>query len=108
MVKEIRTITASVGASASVKVTTSFEKDLNVVGVMVTERAGTSLTNVHLTFDIDGVPLIRPSIPASQLGSVRNQAMDLKFTIKQGSSFGVSVTNNLTSAITLDIALLVE
>jgi hypothetical protein len=108
MVKEIRTITASVGASASVKVTTSFEKDLNVVGVIVTERSGTALTNVHLTFDIDGVPLIRPSIPAAQLGINRNQAMDLKFTIKQGSSFGVSITNNLTSAITLDIALLVE
>jgi hypothetical protein len=108
MVKEIRTITASVGANSSTKVTSSFEKDLNVVAVMVTERAGASLTNVHLTFDIDGVPLIRPSIPAAQLGSNRNQSMDLKFTIKQGSSFGVSVTNNLTSAITLDIALLVE
>jgi hypothetical protein len=108
MVKEIRTITANVGASASVKITTSFEKDLNVVAVMVTERSGAALTNVHLTFDIDGVPLIRPSIPAAQLGTNRNQAMDLKFTIKQGSSFGVSITNNLASAITLDIALLVE
>jgi len=108
MVREIRTISVSVAASSSAKVSTSFEKDLRVIGLLVTERGGTSLDNVHLAIAVDGSPLIRPSIPASQLGKVRNEAMDLEFSIKAGSTLEVSVTNNLTTAVIIDIALLVE
>jgi len=108
MVKEIRSISASVGAGASTKITTTFEKDLRVSKVICTERGGTTLHNVHLSFDIDGVPLIRPSIPASQLGTNFETGMPLEFLVKAGSAFSVSITNNLTTAITLDIALLIE
>ena len=108
MVREIRTVSVSVAASSSAKVATTFEKDLRVIGVMATERGGTSLDNVHLTFAIDGTPIIRPSIPASQLGNRRDQAMDLDFTIRAGSTFEVSITNNLTTAVIVDISLLIE
>ena len=107
MVKEIRTVSVSVAASSSTKVATTFEKDLRVIGVMATERSGTSLDNVHLTFAIDGTPIIRPSIPASQLGGTREQALDLDFTIRAGSTFEVSITNNLTTSVIVDISLLI-
>ena len=107
MVKEIRTITVSVAASSSAKVSTTFEKDLNVISVMATERGGTALHNVHATFAIDGTPIIRPSIPLSQLGTNRETSMDLSFTIKAGSTFEVSITNNLTTAVIVDISLLI-
>lgn len=108
MVSEIRTVTVSVSASSSAIVSVSFEKDLNVIGIQATERAGTSLSNVHFTIDIDGQYLIRPSMPVSQLGSMYYQSMPLKFSVKKGSTLKFSVTNNLTSAVTIDFALLIE
>lgn len=108
MVSEIRTITISVGANASAKYSVSFEKDLKIEKVIATERAAQDISNVHLTIDVDGTYLIRPSVPATQLGANYQTGMPLAFEVKKGSTLTISVTNNLSSAITLDVALLIQ
>lgn len=108
MVKEIRTISVTVGAGASTKTTATFEKDLHVTQIIATERSNQNLSNVHVQFDIDGTPIIRPSMPVAMLGNDWQNGMPLELTIKKGASFGISVTNNLSSEVTIDFALLVE
>lgn len=108
MASEIRTITISCGASASARTSVSFEKDLSIEKIMITERGGAALHNVHLTIDVDGVFLIRPSMPCSQVGTNYFNALPLEFVVKKGSTLTIAITNNLTTAITLDCALIVK
>jgi len=108
MAVEIRTITVTVGANSSVKTTVTYERDLNISQIQATERSGAALTNVHVSFDIDGVPIIRPNMPVAQLGTNYETGMPLAFTLKKGSNLGVTVTNNTSSSVTIDFCLLVE
>lgn len=77
MAKEIRTISVTVGANSSSKVTQTFEKDLHVVQVQATERNNQNLSNVHVQFSIAGVPIIRPNMPVAQLGKDYETGMPL-------------------------------
>lgn len=108
MASEIRTITITCGAGASAKYSVSFEKDLNIEGITASERSGLGLTNVHFTIDVDGLFLIRPSMPLAQVGTNYMTKLPIEFSLKKGSTLTVSMTNNSTSSVVVDISLLVK
>jgi len=108
MVKEIRVVTVTCGAGASTKVTTTFEKDLVFKRVFAVERSNQNLSNVHVQISINGVPYIRPSIPVSLLGNDYLSGCPLELSVPKGASLELSVTNNLTSEVTIDFAFVVE
>lgn len=100
------TRTISVGATASYTDIFIPEKPLKFKRLMVSERAGAALNNVHMQILIAGVPFIRETIPLSVVGSTYDRALPLEF--ETGGEIRIKITNNTSTAITLDLVFEVE
>lgn len=96
----------SVGAGATVEDRFIPEKSLKFKKLMVSERSGASLHNVHMTILIAGEPFIRDSIPLSIVGTTYERALPLEF--ETGGELRIRITNNTGSALTLDLVFEVE
>lgn len=96
----------SVGAGASVVDRFIPEKPLKYKRLMVSERSGASLSNVHLQILIAGVPFMRDTIPLSVVGPTYERGLPLEF--ESAGEIQIRITNNTTSALTIDLVFEVE
>jgi len=108
VVKEIRTFDLSITAGSTEEETFTAEKDLIVEKILITERSGNALNNVHALITLNDEPLTRPSVPCVVFGETYNEGMPLRFSLPKGSKLKFRVTNNSSTDVTIDIALLIE
>ena len=103
-----KTISMTVSATTTSEETWSPEAKYTIKNLMVNERSGTSLNNVHLQILIAGTPIMRDSIPLANVGDTINKALPIERTVPSGTEVRFKVTNNLSSAVTIDLVLVLE
>jgi len=104
----IKILSLTVSASSSNDTYWAPERDVKIYKILVTERGGTSLTNVFCKISKADVPLTKEAIPLSILNVAYNQAPPIELTLEKGVKLKFEVTNNLTSDVNLDFIIFYE
>lgn len=103
-----RTLTVTVGATSSSEVTFSVAEDYKWKVLLVSERGGAALNNVHFTILIAGNSIIKDSMPLSMVGSTLKEALVIERDLPAGTETKIKITNNTGSSVTLDLTLQLE
>jgi len=104
----IKVLSKTVAASSTDDTYWAPERDVKVYKILVTERGGTSLTNVFCKISKADIPITKEAIPLSILNVAYNQAPPLEFTLEKGVKLQFEITNNLTSDVNLDFIIFYE